>query len=259
MTDEKRIMERALEAGASLAGIADVAQLRNSPSHVVYDRLDYYGGVGTPEDKDKNPAEKDSVDWPAEAASALVVALSHPEESPELDWWAGKGTKGNRMLMGIVKEVREWIGQELEMTAFPLHYYVEKGGVFLKDAAVLAGLGSLGHNNLLITPEYGPRVRLRALFLSEPLTPTGPVSFDPCSGCPVDCRSACPRKAMNRPLKHFREMDDIHLPAGDGAYNRLVCNKQMEADMAAARSEADDGAAPIKYCRACEFICPAGR
>jgi epoxyqueuosine reductase len=38
----------------------------------------------------------------------------------------------------------------------PLPYKVEEGGMFLKDAATLAGLGIIGKNNLLITPEFEP-------------------------------------------------------------------------------------------------------
>jgi epoxyqueuosine reductase len=38
----------------------------------------------------------------------------------------------------------------------PLQYKVEEAGMFLKDAATLAGLGIIGKNNLLITPEFEP-------------------------------------------------------------------------------------------------------
>jgi len=34
------------------------------------------------------------------------------------------------------------------------------GDVSLRHAAVAAGLGVVGRNNLLVTPEFGPRVRL---------------------------------------------------------------------------------------------------
>lgn len=35
-------------------------------------------------------------------------------------------------------------------------------------------------NNLVITPEFGPRTRLGALFLEVELEPTGPIDFNPC-------------------------------------------------------------------------------
>jgi len=74
---------------------------------------------------------------------------------------------------------------------WPLPYHIENGGIYLKDAAVLAGLGTIGRNNLLITPEFGPRVRLRALLAGVDLPPTGPAGFDPCEGCPAPCLTDC--------------------------------------------------------------------
>ena len=77
-----------------------------------------------------------------------------------------------------MKLTRQKIENNLKVNTRKLHYYVEKGGVFLKDAAVLAGLGCIGNNNMLVTQSYGPRIRLRALFLNVELEPTGPVEFD---------------------------------------------------------------------------------
>jgi epoxyqueuosine reductase len=103
--------------------------------------------------------------WPDSVKSVLVIALSHPKEKPELDWWDGWDTPGNRILIDIIARTSRQIEKDLEVKSHRLHYYVEKGGVFFKDAAVLAGLGCIGRNNLLITPSNGPRIRLRALFL----------------------------------------------------------------------------------------------
>ena len=40
-----------------------------------------------------------------------------------------------------------------------------------RHAAVLAGLGEFGLNNLLMTPEYGPKVRLSSLITTAELAP----------------------------------------------------------------------------------------
>ncbi|MFQ7552269.1 MAG: hypothetical protein ACLRMZ_20640 [Blautia marasmi] len=64
------------------------------------------------------------------------------------------------------------------MKTEPLNYYVEKGGVWLKDASVVAGLGTIGKNNLLITRVW-TEVRLRAMFLSVDLPPPAPVTGIP--------------------------------------------------------------------------------
>ena len=71
----------------------------------------------------------------------------------------------------------------------PLPYRVEHGGTLFKDAAALAGLGTIGKNSLVITPEYGPHVRFKALFLDVDLEPTGPIDFTPCKSCDILLKS----------------------------------------------------------------------
>jgi epoxyqueuosine reductase len=59
----------------------------------------------------------------------------------------------------------------------------KKRGIYLKDAAVLAGFGCIGMNNLMITPQFGPRQRIRVLLVNTVLPSTGSMDFDPCNGC----------------------------------------------------------------------------
>ncbi|MBN2232338.1 MAG: hypothetical protein JW781_05900 [Deltaproteobacteria bacterium] len=162
--------------------------------------------------------------------------------------------------MEIARQTRRDIETELEIATRALHYYVEKGGAFLKDAAVLAGLGCIGRNNLLVTPSLGPRVRLRALLLETDLEPGGPLDFNPCATCEVDCRAACPAQAMDGPAPACMAVSDITtlLPARDGTYDRDTCNTRMELDEAAARRTADAQPPIIRYCRTCELVCPVG-
>ena len=59
--------------------------------------------------------------------------------------------------------------------------------------AIDTGLGQLGRNGLLITPEYGPRVRLCKVFTDPPLEPDSPIDFgvnDFCRRCRL-CADAC--------------------------------------------------------------------
>lgn len=63
--------------------------------------------------------------------------------------------------------------------------------------ASLAGLGRRSRLGLLLHPEYGVWLGLRAAcFLTEPLAPTGPLSGDPCEACPAPCIPACPGEAF---------------------------------------------------------------
>jgi len=259
MITGNQIIKIAISNGAILAGIASVKALEQSPSHMIYTQIEDYAGVGTINDDDKLPKDK-LFNWPDTAKSLLVIGLSHPKEKPELDWWDGKGTPGNRQLISIMNRTQEQIEKDLNVGTHKLPYYVERGGVFLKDAAVLAGLGCIGKNNMLITPAYGPRIRLRALFLNQEFEPTGPVEFDPCSACKVYCRRVCPEKAMKNKAKFLELIEGfVRLPARDGFYDRKICNVRMEKDIHESRKASTFKNAPIKYCRKCEFVCPVGK
>ena len=74
-----QIVEKATEFGASLAGIADVEEVKNSPSHLVYGKLDEYKTVGNKTIGETNPWE---VVWTEDAKSVIVIAVLHPEEEP---------------------------------------------------------------------------------------------------------------------------------------------------------------------------------
>ena len=115
----------------------------------------------------------------------------------------------------------------------------------MKDAAALSGIGIIGRNNLLIHPQWGPCIRLRALLIEERFEPTGACTdFAPCENCDEFCRKACPREAFSR-----------------GRYNRSACNKQMYADLAnrlplgkVLSNGRREGV--TSHCRACELACP---
>jgi epoxyqueuosine reductase QueG len=56
-----------------------------------------------------------------------------------------------------------------------------------------AGLGARSRLGLLVHPEYGPWLSLRAVVLTARALPvTAPLpGFDPCGGCPAPCARAC--------------------------------------------------------------------
>ena len=64
--------------------------------------------------------------------------------------------------------------------------------------AIDAGLGELARNGLLITPEFGPRVRLCKVFTDLPLVPDRAIEFgvwDFCLRC-QKCAEHCPSQAI---------------------------------------------------------------
>jgi len=68
-----------------------------------------------------------------------------------------------------------------------------------RHAAELAGLGTLGRHSLLITPEYGPRVKLACLVTEASLEASQkPSNKDYCIDCDA-CIQECPAKALQVP------------------------------------------------------------
>ncbi len=75
--------------------------------------------------------------------------------------------------------------------------------------ALDAGLGEIGRNGLLITKEYGPRVRLGVVTTDMPLIPDEPADFGIARFCEVckRCVRTCPGKAIPKGPK--TEVDGI--------------------------------------------------
>lgn len=68
--------------------------------------------------------------------------------------------------------------------------------VSLRHAAVEAGLGTFGTNRLVLTSEYGPRVRLMAILTDAPLETDSKADRDYCDGCEL-CVEHCPAEAIS--------------------------------------------------------------
>lgn len=219
------------------AGIVRLEDVLKGPSYKVFRTCAWRVGQST------EAVEK----WIEEGRSVLVLGLNHPADTPRLDWFARGNTLGNRNLMEIVDALMQWLLSVYELNAQRLPYFLEKGGVFLKDAAALAGLGVMGRNNLLINPEWGPRIRLRAMLIGADMPPSRPVEdFSPCGVCDEVCRKSCPAKAFL-----------------NGNYDWSACLSQLnlDKDNRVSTDELDRDGNPVsvvKWCRECELACPVG-
>jgi epoxyqueuosine reductase len=220
----EKLITKTLDLGATVAGIANMGDLLSCSSH---DGFPIAAKAG----------EQDSV---------LVVGLDHPPSKPDLDWYIGRGgTEGNRILMRINAALGAWLQENYGVLSQDLHYYAERGGVFLKDAAVLAGLGAVGINNMLVVPRYGPNLRFRALLVNAPLLPAKRSDYSPCEGCDKPCLYVCPEGALD-----------------GGIFNREACLRHMAKDgagdlmMDLSTVKVKD---PFGFCRLCELACPLSR
>jgi epoxyqueuosine reductase len=211
------LLKKALDLGASIAGTLRADQLEDCPSARAAGPQGFRTFTGT----------------------IVVLGLYHDPEQPEMDWWAeGRGTPGDRMLRSIARELSVWLHDKHGIAAHDIPYQVYDGGIYLKDAAVMAGLGCIGRNNLVLTPEYGPRVRFRALWVD--IDTKGQVRSGrkpPCDTCDHPCETKCPQNALER-----------------GTYSRDRCMARMAADTTAPVGGGKKR--PVDHCRICELVCP---
>lgn len=117
-------------------------------------------------------------------------------------------------------------------------------GIFQhKTAARLSGMGWIGKNALLITPEFGPRVRLGTVITNMPLQEEARLLEDGCKSCTL-CRDACPAHAIQG------HNWDISLSRAD-IVNAEACSIYMKEKFKLI------GRGSV--CGICMRVCPAGK
>ncbi len=77
--------------------------------------------------------------------------------------------------------------------------------------AIQAGLGQYGRHGLLITPQFGPRVRIAKIFTDLPLIADQPIDFGVAETCEIcrRCSDGCPVKAIPFDAPSFERHDGI--------------------------------------------------
>jgi epoxyqueuosine reductase len=141
----------------------------------------------------------------------------------------------------------------------------------LPHAAVEAGLGTLGLNGQLLTPEYGPRVVLSAVLSSVDVECDRPRSEALCLGPECGrCLKACPGDVVGHWERDWAACDRYRSPHGFAQLSeylaRVVDEPQAQKKKAMLRSEDSfnlwqsilRGAGVITGCRRCADVCPVG-
>lgn len=180
-----KVKQKAHEMGMDLIGITDLSRLENAPKR--FHATDYLP-----------------------SAHSVVVVGCHFPEGPVENW---ERTPSSYQYYGyalINKELGRacfYISKLLEQEGYKCFPIVPTGhskdmdskaqmGEFShRHAAVAAGLGELGYNRLLITPQFGNRIRFCSVITEAPLSPDpmydGPPLCDRCKKCIKACPGHC--------------------------------------------------------------------
>lgn len=150
---------------------------------------------------------------------------------PHIDYLSGRLDGG---LYKLAREYRRrgYRALPLPSQGTPSDPRFLRGILSFKHAGEAAGLGRIGWNSLLLTPEFGPRVRLACLLTDADIAPSPVLAANPCDGC-GKCVEDCPADALMPPA------------AGQVyAINKFACSSFRQG---------------AGCCSTCQSACPIGR
>lgn len=187
----QKVKKAARFLGASLVGVTDYDPLWTYAQLIQARLEDHDSGERGPRYEIFRP------EFPFEPKSVVVIAVEMDYRamscSPSRIEGAATGLGYSRMAE-VGYSVATFI-RELGYRAFANGNDVSLSIPY----AIAAGLGELGRHGLLITPEYGPRVRLVKVFTELELKPDKPKTFgvwEFCRSC-KRCAEACPSEAVS--------------------------------------------------------------
>jgi epoxyqueuosine reductase QueG len=220
------------------------------------------------------------------AKSAIVMGVAHTLGSvyaPDIMLWTRSKMQTSRLL----DQTAEKLGRRLEREGFltlpisadkPVEIFENdpetgkkfrqtRAAAFLsfKHAAVSCGMGVIGRNNLLLTPEFGPHQRLCAIVSEAPLEPDPEKNFDLCRGCDR-CIKACPSGAL-KPDHYdvdlcfvywsmgFKRLPPASIRKWPG-YIRMLRRHMQQHDFLVESGQAY--ITDVDYCIECMRACPVG-
>ena len=140
--------------------------------------------------------------------------------APHLDYLNGRM---NRVLYELARAYRKagYRAVPMPSAGTPSDARFQRGILSFKGAAVLAGLGMIGQNSLLVTPQYGPRVRLACLLTDAELAAADMLTENPCDGC-GKCVQSCPRRAVRARGRRRVQHQPLRLLRLPGRCRRLL-------------------------------------
>jgi reductive dehalogenase len=175
------VKDTALFLGASLVGIAEI-----NPQWLYKPGWDRYGHREIDLEGRMPPGIKYAI------VMAIETNYEFARHAPTAKASAAVGLGYSRMAM-LSPSMAKFVG----MLGYRAIACGNDTGLSI-PLAVDAGLGQLGRLGTLITPEFGPRVRLCKVLTDLPLVPTRPIDFGVTQFCEKceKCADYCPAQAI---------------------------------------------------------------
>jgi epoxyqueuosine reductase len=184
----------ALNCGADLVGFAPIRRFREAPEafhpRTIFPATKTVIALAVRQPRGALKAVEDGTYWQAYNCDS---------------YWYLNEVHAPKMLRSIVMALEEF-GASSVPVHNPFHPHTGKqiredqphgpdGMVSLRLMGVAAGLGELGHSKVFLTPEFGPRQRVFAVFTDAELQPTPLLTEPVCDGC-GECIRHCQADAI---------------------------------------------------------------
>jgi len=222
MRIRKDLEEFARGQGIPLFGVADLVPVR-----------DYIGETYGDELLHLPRAISMGLPYPAGVVNQLADAPSHTY----LYYYKVLNTRLDDLALLLANRLQEAGYEAFPIPASQRVTEDRLAGIFShRLAAALSGLGWIGRNSSLISPEYGPRLRLVTVLTDCPLPEDRPMESR-CGVCRA-CEEACPSGAITGeefcpedPLekRFLGYLCDEHLSRVRSTFGKRICGKCLSA------------------------------
>ncbi len=171
--------------------------------------------------KELLPDAKSAVVFAVEVAKETLAMVFHPKKylgrpktgeilEPHFVWVTNKLENANNEVASILRK-DGYPSLALPSRGLPMDIATKMCMLDYVHIAVEAGMGTIGHHGILITPEFGPRVRLGVLLTEAPIDPTvREEEKDDCIHC-LGCVNVCPVQAIKHPDEASNGLYEVDL------------------------------------------------
>ena len=256
------IRRRGAELCFSAVGIAP---LDKNPHAAELDRWLANGHAGTMTYLHRQAEKRKDARKIMPGAKAAVVTLTNYYHGSADPGPAARGS-GKVAQYAWSSDYHDVLGERLEQLAAAIRElapgattrcYVDAGPVPERELAQLAGLGWIGKNMMLISPEIGSFTFIGVVLTDADLDPDPPFDADRCGTC-TRCLDACPTQAFVGPrdldaracisyltIEHRGEFTERQrAQVGDWVFGCDVCQDVCPWNVSFARETTDPGFAP---------------